>query len=519
MTGTVVVGGGVGALAAAIRLAAAGHAVTVLERNPTVGGKLAGFERDGFSFETGPSLLTLPAVFEDLLSLAGMSLHEACELVRLDPACDHRFADGSGFRTRSTLEATLAEVEALAPGRSGQWRAFHDRGRRVWDVSARTFLAGPMESPAALIGRMGSPADLWAIDPLPPLARRAAATFDDARLGQWAGRYATYAGSSPYRAPATLACIPYVEQAFGSWYVRGGLQTLADVLARAATSLGVRLRTGAEVTRILHGTSTPSRARTGPHGRRDRIAGRRGGVVGVELAGGELVPAEVVVSDADAHHLYADLLPRRRRLARVRRAGRSSSGFVLLAAVDGTTPGLAHHTVSFSADYRREFAEIFDARVPPTDPTIYVCASSVTDGAQAPAGSENWFVLVNVPSGDHLDWERVGPVYRDRVLEVMAGRGWDVRDRLRWCETITPADIARRSRAVGGAIYGSSSNGRRSAFLRAANRGPVPGLYLVGGSAHPGGGLPLVATGGAIVAAMVEADLVGPAAARGGRTP
>ncbi|GAC1596348.1 MAG: phytoene desaturase family protein [Acidimicrobiales bacterium] len=459
--------------------------MTVLERNLVVGGKLSSFARDGFRFETGPSLLTLPAVFDELLALAGTSLDEACEPTRLDQTMAYRFADGSHFSTRSDLDTTIAEVEAMAPGSGDQWRRFHDHGRQVWKVSERTFFAGAMESPTALLSRMRSLRDLTAIDPLPSLAQRASRSFTDPRLRQWAGRYATYAGSSPYRAPATLSCIPYIEQDFGCWYLAGGLPTLAGALAHAATSLGVSIRTGTEVMRIL----TSSR-----------------GVTGVALADGERLDANTVVSDADAEHLYTDLVPDNSRLRRVRRAGRSSSGFVLLAGVDGTTPGLAHHNVSFSPDYRREFTQIFDEGLAPDDPTIYVCASSVTDPSQAPPGAENWFVLVNVPSGDDIDWGAAGPRYRDTVLAVMAARGWDIGERMRWCETLTPADIASRFRAPGGAIYGSSSNGRRSAFLRAANRGPVDGLYLVGGSAHPGGGLPLVAMGARIVAEMIRAD-------------
>ena len=475
-------GAGVGGLAAAIRIGAAGHDVTVFERSPTAGGKLAAYEREGFRFETGPSLLTLPSVFDDLLALAGMSLPDP---VALDPACAYRFADGSGFRARGTLDDTVAEVESFSPGSGAAWREFHDRGRRVWEVSERTFFAGPMDSPGALARRLRSPGDLLAIDPFPSLAGRAARSFADPRLRQWAGRYATYAGSSPYRTPATLACIPFIEQEYGCWYLPGGLATLATALAEAAGKVGVEIRTGADVA---------------------RLAIRSGRVTGLELAAGGTEDADIVVSDVDADHLYRDLLPHPRRLAQVGRAGRSSSGFVLLLALNGRTSVRTHHSVSFSADYRHEFGQIFDAGVPPDDPTIYVCNASVTDPTAAPEDAESWFVLVNVPAGGRTDWRTAAGPYRERILDVLAERGFDVRGRMRWCEVITPADIEGRYRAAGGAIYGSSSNGRRSVFLRAANRGPVAGLYLVGGSAHPGGGLPLVAIGGRIVAAMVAAD-------------
>ena len=472
-------------MAAAIRLAAAGHGVTLIERNPVLGGKLASRTVDGFTFDTGPSLLTLPEVFDDLLAVAGTSLAGVVDLVRLDPICRYRWPGGSGFDHRSGMDGAAAEVERMSPGQGEAFRRYLAHGRQVWEVARRTFFAGPVESPVKLARRMDSPADLWRIDPLRSLDARARSLFDDPRLRQWAGRYATYSGSSPYAAPATLACIPWVEQSSGAWYVAGGLAGLARALATVAVGLGVEVRTGVEVEAVRSGVEA---------------------VRGVRLAGGETLDADVVVANVDATHLYADLLPDRAALRRVLRAPVSSSGFALLLGVDGHTEGLAHHNIAFSADQAAEFGAIFDHGRAPADPTVYVCASSVTDPTTAPAGGENWFVLVNVPPASAVDWDTEADRYRDHLLDVLAGHGWDLAGRLRCVEVITPVDIARRYRAWQGSIYGTSSNGRRSAFLRPANRGPRRGLYLVGGSSHPGGGLPLVALSGAIVAAMVEAD-------------
>ncbi len=484
MAEVVVVGAGVGGLAAAIRLGAAGHHVTVFERNEVPGGKLAMREREGFAFETGPSLLTLPAVFQELFALAGSSMLDAVDLVRLDPMCRYRFPDGSTLDTRAGPEDTESAVNAWSPGSGRAWRSFHDRGLRTWTIAERTFFAGAMDSPLDMARRLRSPADLVGIDGLRTLHRHAQRSFVDQRLVQYVDRYATYSGSSPYRAPATLACIPAIEQEFGAWYIRGGIGRLASALADAAARIGVELRTGSDVISI------------------NRRAGR---VSGVRLADGEeAVAADIVVADVDAHHLYQDLLPDSRRLRHLARAGRSSSGFVLLAAVEGRTEGLAHHNVSFPLDYRDEFQALLDERRPVAEPAIYVSCSSLTDSEQAPVGCENWFVLVNAPSGGPTNWAVEGPRYRDHLLEVMARRGWDLSGRLRFVETITPADIERRYRTVGGAIYGTSSNGRAAAFLRPGNRGPLGGLYLVGGSSHPGGGLPLVALSARIVADLIE---------------
>jgi phytoene dehydrogenase-like protein len=224
----------------------------------------------------------------------------------------------------------------------------------------------------------------------------------------------------------------------------------------------------------------------------------------VSTSDGEWTGCEVVVSDVDATHLYRDLLPHRRALRPLARVTPSLSGFVLLLALRGRTPDPRHHRVLFPADYDAEFDAIFGSTPQPVrDPTVYVSAPA--DPAVAPEGDEAWFVLVNAPRHGPVDWTAPGraDTYADRVLAVLADRGLDVRDRVRWREVRTPADWERDTGSVGGSIYGSSSNGPRAALLRPANRGPVPGLFLVGGSAHPGGGLPLVAMSAAIVAGMI----------------
>lgn len=481
MTRVVVVGGGVGGLTAAIRLRVAGHDVTIVERNRAVGGKLAVFERDGFIFDVGPSLVTLPHVFDEVFRLAGTTLHEQVSMVRLDPQFRYWWRDGSRLVVPDDPDETAAEFETFADGAGDQWREFDANGRTIWDVAERTFFAGPMSSPASLLDRMESPRDLLDIDPLRTLRRAARDTFDDDRLRQWAGRYATYSGSSPARAPATLACIPHIESRFGCWYPMGGLGALRAALEQVALDSGIEIRTSTDVTSI---TSTPDR------------------VTGVALDDGTHLDAPIVVANVDARHLYDDLIPDRAAAKRVRKARRSTSGFVLCIGARGRTDGIGHHNVWFSGDAYQEFRAI-DAGQLAADPTIYGCVSSTTDPSQAPDGDENWFLLVNTPPGVEVD----ASAYRDLVLERLAAHGVDLRRRMHFCAHMTPADIEHNYRSPGGAIYGTSSNGKRAAFVRPSNRGARPGLYLVGGSSHPGGGLPLVATSGRIVADMIADDL------------
>jgi phytoene desaturase len=473
----IVVGAGVGGLAASIRLAAAGHDVTVLERNPMVGGKLATLEEEGWSFDLGPTLLTLPQVFDELLSYAGTSLAEEVELVRLDPQVRYRWPNGTTLEVPDDPLATPAVIDAFSPGAGDQWRRFADHSKTIWETSERTFLAGPMGSPLSLLSRMRSPRDLGRIDGNRTLAKSAAAHFADSRLRQLVGRYATYSGSSPYAAPGSFACIPHVEQAFGCWYVMGGLGKLRDTLERVATGMGVEVRLGTDVGRIVA----------------DGIR-----TTGVELADGGTESAEVVVADVDAAHLYTDLLPDPKEAKRLDQVQPSTSAFVICAAVRGRTEGIAHHNVFFSLHDQQEFRFLEGGQMP-VDPTVYACVSSVTDPSRAPADCENWFMIVNTPPSIGIDRK----IMTAGVLNRLAERGFDLRTRIDYTRTLVPADFEARYRAIGGSIYGTSSNGKKAAFQRPNNVGPVEGLYLVGGSTHPGGGLPMVT-----ISARIVADLV-----------
>ncbi|WP_097194038.1 phytoene desaturase family protein [Blastococcus aggregatus] len=499
MARVAVVGAGPGGLAAAARLAAQGHAVTVLEQSQQVGGKLGLLTVEGHAFDTGPSLVTLPQVYRDLFAATGGPLEESLDLVRLDPAVAYRFADGTRLTFPGSPAAVPAALDAaLGAGAGAQWAALMSRAEHMWRISEGPFLRTPLAGAATLARLARRPADVATIAPWTSLRGLGERYLRDPRLRMLLDRYATYSGSDPRKAPGVLATVAHAEQAYGSWYVRGGLHRLALAVAERAAERGAVLRTGCAVRRVV-------------------VTGGRG--AGVELADGEVVPADVVVSDADAAALYADLLPPDLSAAPRRALGRATpslSGFVLLLGLRGRTPDLAHHTVLFPADYDAEFDAVFGtgrhrgAPQPVADPTVYVSAPD--DPALRPDDdSESWFVLVNAPRhepGRGVDWDEPGLAerYADSVLQVMADRGLDVRDRVRVRVVRTPADLERDTGSVGGSIYGTSSNGARAAFLRPANASPVPGLFLVGGSAHPGGGLPLVT-----LSAEIVARLVGPA--------
>jgi phytoene desaturase len=495
MSRVVVVGAGLGGLAAAARLSALGHAVTLLERSDEVGGKLGILRRDGFTFDTGPSLLTMPQVLRELFADTGDLVESVLDLQRLPVACRYRFPDGTVLDLPGELEAIPAALDtALGPGRGQQWQRFMRRAERIWDITRQPVLESPV-TVADMVRMSRRLSDVRDVAPWRTLRGLGAAYLDDPRLRQLLDRYATYTGSDPRRTPAALAAVPYAEQAYGSWHVAGGLHRIAEAVRDRAVQHGTVLRPSMPVSEVLTSGGRAS---------------------GVRLADGTQLPADVVVAGVDAAQLYSHLVPAtgwtRRTSARLVRR-RSLSGFVLMLALDDVPHEPRPHRVLFTDDYDAEFDAVLGRpaqRRPVDDPTVYV--SSPEDPAMVPDGrSQGWFVLVNAPPhepGAGMDWDAEGLAesYAHHGLEPMAARGLDVRAHVRWREIHTPADLERATLSGGGSIYGSSSNGARSAFLRPSNRSPVPGLFLVGGSAHPGGGLPLV-----MMSARIVADLVGPA--------
>jgi phytoene desaturase len=481
----VVIGAGVGGLAAAARLSALGHHVTVCEQSSDVGGKLGTHVAQGFSFDTGPSLVTMPQVFRDLFEATGDPLESLLDLRPVEPIAHYRFADGTELDSSADPDTFYGNLEdAVGEGAGDDWRALMQRAERIWEATHVPFLESPMHGIRSLLRQSWRLPDLKAVAPWQSLRSLGAQYLRDPRLRMVLDRYATYTGSDPRHSPAALAVIPYVEQAFGAWYVDGGLHLLGEAIADRAVERGTKLMLDTEVTGI------------------ELAAGR---VHAVRLADGSALPADVVVANADASTVYGTLLPHGRRAAqrRLSRTTPSLSAFVLLLGLRGRTPGLAHHTVLFPADYDAEFDAVFGGW-PAEDPTIYVSAPA--DPGIAPEGDESWFVLVNAARQGPVDWDDEAPQYADQIVDLLARRGLDVRERIVVREVRSPAYLERATGSPGGSIYGSSSNGAMAAFLRPANASGVKGLFLVGGSAHPGGGLPLVT-----LSAKIVAGLVGPA--------
>ncbi len=511
----IVVGAGIGGLSAAIHLATRGYKVRMLERQAQVGGKLNRIVVDGFSFDTGPSLITLPTVLEDLFRVANRRLQDYLELLPLDITCRYFYQDGTILNAWRDSERLASEFATLDMHDGEALARFLADAQKLYQAAADPFLYSSLGSPLDVVRAFvryvwqGHPsyspseeqtrlerlqAVLHALSPQ-TLDGHVRAFFRDERLRQLLDRYATYNGSSPYQVAAIYSIIPYIEMSAGGWYPRGGIYKLAQALQRLASELGVEIETGCNVQRILI---------------------ERGHARGVVLDDGRVLRSEIVVANSDVvtthRELFSPAVRNPRLVRRLEHLEPSCSGFVLLLGTDKLYPQLSHHNIFFSTDYRAEFTDLFVRHRPQQSPTVYICATTRTDSSQAPAGHENLFVLVNAPYlTEKSDWQRDAPAYRNAILRRLASYKQidlaDLEEHIVCEQMLTPEDFWQRYGSNAGSIYGLSSNARMAPFIRPGNRARgIKGLYFVGGSTHPGGGIPLVTLSGKIVAELVEQD-------------
>lgn len=484
----VIIGAGIGGLSAAIRLAAAGRRVVMLEQNAAVGGKMSEIAQDGFRWDTGPSVITMRHVFEDLFAAAGRRLNDYLTLLPVDPLTRYFFPDGTRIDATRDLARMAEQIAAIDERDVEGYLAFLEYAARLHRITGPVFI---YNQPPTLRSFLGvSPADMVRVDPRLTMDQAIRRRVRSPQMRQLLGRFATYVGASPYQAPATLSVIAHVELTGGVWYPVGGIYQIAGAMQQLAGELGVEIRTNTPVATI------------------DVARGRATGVI---TAAGERVDAAAVVANVDVTTVYDRLLPPAigaTRRADLRRLATSCSGFVLLLGVEGEHAQLAHHNIFFARDYRAEFDAIFRRGIPPDTPTVYVAITSKSDASHAPPGCENWFVLVNAPAlGPGYDWMKQGDGYREQVLAMLAGFGLDVRERIRSEVMLTPQDIQRLTGAWRGALYGISSNQALNAFRRPHNRcTDIRGLYFAGGTTHPGGGVPMVTLSGKVAAELVLAD-------------
>ncbi|MCL3883090.1 1-hydroxycarotenoid 3,4-desaturase CrtD [Marivita sp. GX14005] len=492
----VIVGAGIGGLAAALRLAYAGCDVTVLERHATPGGKLRTTPSSAGPVDAGPTVLTLRPVFEALFADVGERLEDHLTLQADAVLARHYWPDGTGLDLCADHAQSAANVEVAFGARArSDFLAFSARAKRLFEGFDAPVMQAPSLRLSALTRHaLRNPALALSAAPMRTLAGLLRNAFSEPRLAQLFGRYATYVGGSPYAAPALLALIWHAERS-GVWRIEGGMHRLASVLEALAKARGAVFHYGAHVTGIGWESDRPARVTTS--------AGT--------------VPARTVLFNGDPNALLAGALGKRAMAAVPPKAAqpRSLSANVLSFAARVEGPPLAHHTVFFSADPRAEFDALAKGRMP-EDPTLYICAQD-RGGGPSPCGIERFEIIANAAPGTKTD----KTLCRQIILTTLRRFGLSLHPAPGEDHLTTPEMFDTLSPHSRGSLYGRSPQGMMAAFARPAARSRLPGLYLVGGSAHPGAGLPMATLSARHAAEAILTDLTStsisrPAAMRGG---
>ncbi|MDX1907367.1 MAG: 1-hydroxycarotenoid 3,4-desaturase CrtD [Bacteroidia bacterium] len=472
-TPAIVIGAGIGGLASAIRLRVKGYPVGVYETQAGPGGKLTEVRTAGYRFDMGPSLFTLPEQVDELFELAGKNPRDYFSYTTLPVITRYFYPDGTRLDAWQDPEAFAQEVEARTGEPAAHVSALLHKSRELYEITRHVFLERSLHrlDTYTRLDTLRSMLQVHKLDAFRSMHRANIARFRDPRVVQLFDRYATYNGSDPYQAPATLSIIPHLEHNLGAYYPQGGMYSITRALHRLAEELGV----------VFHFDTPVS-----------EIVVRDGTAVGIRV-GDALIPAAHIVSNADIVPTYRRLLPGLPAPEAILSQPRSSSALIFYWGMDRQWPETEVHNIFFSADYQAEFAHIWQSQTLWHDPTVYLYVSARVEPGDAPAGCDNFFVMINTPCDQGQDWDRLIAEARTHILRKLeAMLGTPVAPHIRTEQILEPRTIATRTSSWQGALYGNSSNNAFAAFMRHPNTtSRIKGLYFAGGSVHPGGGIPL----------------------------
>ncbi len=482
----IVIGAGVAGMAVAIRLAIQGFSVDVYEKNNCPGGKLTAFEKDGFQFDAGPSLFTQPQNLEELFSDAGETLNDYLNYESVPVSCKYFFENGKQINAFANAESFANEAEAVAGEPIQNVLNYLSASQKLYNRIGIIFLNHPINKGKTWLSKnvlRALPAVKFAYL-FKSLSQYNSSKFKTHELRQIFNRFATYNGSNPFKAPAMLSLIPHLEMNQGVFYPKAGMVSITNALYSLAKKKGVQFHFNAPVQHIIH------------------TEGIAKGIV----INNENKIASLVVSNVDSYFTWQQLVGRLDKVKKIERQERSSSALVFYWGINKRMNELGLHNIFFSKHYKEEFEAIFNHKKISSDPTIYINITSKYDTAHAPAGKENWFVMVNVPAGCD-DWELKQQQIKQSIIEKLNRLLQTDIEPLIESETIlNPTLIELQTGSYLGALYGASSNTKMAAFKRQPNSGDLRNLYFCGGTVHPGGGIPLCLKSAAITANLIAQD-------------
>lgn len=482
----IVVGAGIAGIAIAIRLAVRGYSVEVFEAGSATGGKLSEIQADSFRFDAGPSLFTMPQYVDELFQLAGKVPADHFNYERLKNVCKYFYEDGTRINAFSDKYKFALEIENNTADSASSVLSFLDKSRVIYDITNPVFLQRSLHKLSSYFNTttLNSLLRFLQIDPFRTMNEANQNWFLDAKTIQLFNRYATYNGSDPYQAPATLNVIPHFEQHFGAYFPEGGMYSIVRTLTKLAQACGVKFHLNTYV---------------------DQIVVHNKAVSGVQI-GSDFHASDLVVSNMDVWYTYRKLLKNVSSPERVLQQERSSSALIFYWGINKTFADMDLHNIFFTEDYKEEFRYIWQLKEIYNDPTIYVNISSKIKPDDAPPGCENWFTMINVPSNSGQDWDTLIEKARGNIIKKLSKNlGEDVSRLIVYESVLDPRSIEAKTYSYTGSLYGSSSNSQFSAFLRHANfSSKIKGLYFAGGSVHPGGGIPLALLSAKIIESIIK---------------
>lgn len=486
MPKAIVIGAGIAGIGTAIRLAVQGYEVAVFETNSYPGGKLSEFQQGEYRFDAGPSLFTMPQYVDELFTLAGKNPTDYFKYQKLAEVCRYFWEDGTRLTASSDIQQFADEIASKTSSSGQEIKSFLNKSEKIYQITHEVFLEKSLHlwETYLSLNTFKSFLKLPEIDAFRTMAKANESFFTDPKMVQYANRFATYNGSNPYQAPATLNVIPHLEQHFGAYFPDKGMFDITLSLVKLAEDLGVKFNYQKYVEEIV-------------------VEDKKTKGVKIE---GKLVEADLLISNMDVFFTYKKLLKDETQPQKILKQERSSSALIFYWGIKKEFPELGLHNIFFTENYQKEFEHIFTHKTIDEDPTVYINISSKHKQNDAPKGCENWFTMINVPNNIGQNWEESKLKVRASIIKkINKNLNIDLESLIENESVLDPILIEKRTSSYRGSLYGTSSNDQFAAFLRHANFSKkIKGLYFVGGSVHPGGGIPLSLLSAKIVSEIIE---------------